>query len=399
MAFTGQLYRRLLLVVLVMSAAGMVLAQAPGDSNVQITFPPPVFVLGGEAEIIGTANADGQATLFIEYQVLGDDLLPLPGTEEIWLPATLPVRGAVIDDVLGVWDTTLVEDGIYAIRLSVATSTGVINDVVSPIRVDNSTPTLEPTPGTLDEDESVNNALLALTATAAAFSGNPIATPPPVTGGSTAIQATPTAFDSGALTAEVLVVANLRDGDSTLYGIEAGLQPGTELTVLGRSSRGTNWLFVITPDGEQGWVAPSVVNIDFNILDAPEIEPPPVPVTPTPTPTDTPNAPDANVISVSVDRDIEEDEPFQVIVTMRNDGGVFLGTSQIFCNVEPQNVEVTFTGGGLNPGAQGQFVIPLRVDSGGGQNVRIVCQFDPNQNLSDVNRDNNTSSLQVFLDD
>ncbi|MEL6272214.1 MAG: hypothetical protein AAFR22_20590, partial [Chloroflexota bacterium] len=124
-----------------------------------------------------------------------------------------------------------------------------------------------------------------------------------------------------------------------------------------------------------------------------------VPVTPTPTPTDTPNAPDANVISVSVDRDIEEDEPFQVIVTMRNDGGVFLGTSQIFCNVEPQNVEVTFTGGGLNPGAQGQFVIPLRVDSGGGQNVRIVCQFDPNQNLSDVNRDNNTSSLQVFLDD
>lgn len=403
MAFSGRMIRQVLWVGLMLCTVSIAAAQAPGDSgndNVQITFPPPVFVLGGEAEIIGTANTDGQANLFIEYQLLGDDLQPLPGTEEIWFPATLPARGAVIDDVLGVWDTTLVEDGLYAIRLVVATSSGAITDEVTPIRVDNSTPALQPTPAPLDEDPGVNNALLSLTATAAAFNGSPIATPPPIPTGSTGpVTVVPTVAGSGALTAEVLVIANLRSGDSTLYDIEAGLQPGTELQVIGRSSRGTNWLLVTTPDGEEGWVAPSVVNIAFNLLDLPEVEPPPVPVTPTPMPTATPDGPDANVVRVDVDRDLEEDEPFQVIVTVRNDGGSFLGTSQIFCNVEPQNVEVTFSGGGLNPGAQGQFVIPLRVDSGGGQNIRIVCQFDPNQTINDFNRDNNTGSTLVFLED
>jgi hypothetical protein len=412
--------KKLLLVILF--AALAVSAFAQNTPGVEITFPPPVYVIGGQAEIVGTANADGQVNYFLEYQPLGEDLQPLPGQESIWFPATLPARATVINDVLGVWDTTDVADGLYALRLHVTTQGGTLLAVVAPLRVDNGA--AQPAPPTaLDESGDINEALLALTQTAAAFGGGVAATPPPsgdtVTDPIAALTATaaafsapvatpvpgnglaptPTSFDTGALTAEVLVVANLRSGDSTLYSIQGGLQPGTVLDVLGRSSRGTNWLNVRTPDGEEGWVAPSVVRLSGNILNAPEVNPPPPPVTPTPTPTATPVLPDANVLQVRTDRDIQEDEPFQVIVTIRNDGGQLLPNGQIFCNVEPMNVSVTFTGGGLPPGNQSEFVIPLRIDSGGGQDVTIICAFDPNQFIEEANRANNTNRTTRFLED
>lgn len=383
---------------------GALAQQTPG---VEITFPPPVYAVGGQVQIIGTANADGQVNYFLEYQPLDENLEPLDGEDAEWFPATLPSRATVIDGMLGVWDTTTTVDGLYALRLHVTTQDGMVFSVVSPLRVDNSTPQLATAP-TIDPNDDVGAALLALTQTAVAGGGG-VSTPAPggsagVAGTATALAnvlaPTPTAVSgAGPLTAEVLVIANLRGGDSTLHNIEDGLQPGTELEVLGRSSRGTNWLFVRTPDGEQGWVAPSVVRLSGNILDAPEVDPPPPPVTPTPIATATPILPDANVIQVRVDRDLQEDEPFQIIVTIRNDGGQLLPNGQIFCNVEPMNTNVTFTGGGLPPGLQGEFVIPLRIDSGGGRDVNIICVFDPNEFVPDGNRANNTNRTTRFLED
>lgn len=379
---------------------GQVLAQ-DDNPDATISFPPPVYLLSGEIEIEGSASLAGQVNYFVEYQPLDDDLQPLEGVEDTWFPATLPVRTTIVDGILGTWDTTLAPDGIYALRLTVTTQTGAVFDIVSPVRIENEDPTL--LASDLDTDDGINNALLALTATAEAFTGGAgvISTPPPLptiafNGG---LAPTPTRLSSDDFTAEVLVIANLRGGDSTLHSIEAGLQPGTVLDVQGRSSRGSNWLFVTTPDGEEGWVAPSVVRLSGSILDLPEIEPPPPPVTPTPVPSPTPILPDANVLRVDVDRDLKEDEAFQILVTVRNDGGQFLPVTQIFCNVEPQDVEVTFSGGGLQPGSQGQFVIPLRVDGGGGNNINIICVFDPNNTIQESNRDNNTNSTTRFLED
>ncbi len=397
--------KRVLVVVLILLVVGAFVAvgTAQDDTNPDavITFPPPVYVVRGSVQILGSANVPGQVNYFIEYQPLNDALVPISGQDDTWFPATLPTRATVDDDVLGEWDTTLAPDGIYALRLTVVTDGRAVFNIVSPVRVENTAlneDTAEDT--TLDADASVNNALLALTATAAARSGGTAATPPPLStlAGTAVLRPTPTDF-SGDLTAEVLVIANLRSGDSTLYSIEAGLEPGTVLDVIGRSSRGTNWLLVLTPDGERGWVAPSVVRLRGNILDAPEVEPPLPPVTPTPVPTATPVLPDANVVRVDVDRDLEEDEPFQVVVTIRNDGGQFLPVSQIFCNVEPQDVEVTFSGGGLQPGSQAQFVIPLRVDSGGGRDVTIICVYDPNRNITEARTDNNSNQVTRFLED
>ena len=303
----------------------------------------------------------------------------------------MPVRTS-----LAALDTTAFDDGLYALRLTVQLGDGgVLSDVVTPLRINNAD---QPT-GPLDEDADINQALLALTATAAANDG--ASAPVPTlsrTQATDAIRATPTAPPSGTgnVTATVLVVANLRAGDGTTFNIVDGLTPGTTLTVVGRSDRGNNWLQVDTPDGTRGWVAPSVVQLDGNLLSLPRVE---SPATPTPIPSPTPNLPDANLRFVDVDRDLREDEAFQILVTIRNDGAQFLPQSQIFCNAEPMNTEVTFTGGGLQPGAQGQFVIPLRLESGGGNNVTIICEFDPNNQVAEITRNNNRASTVRFLED
>ena len=66
------------LLMLTLMALFVLAAPAPLQQQTvaEITFPPPVFVIGGEADIVGTANALGQVNYFIEYRPLGDDLLP-----------------------------------------------------------------------------------------------------------------------------------------------------------------------------------------------------------------------------------------------------------------------------------------------------------------------------------
>lgn len=386
--------------ILALSTIGIAAQSTPPPSTgsaapVEITFPPPVYVLSGEAEIIGTANAEDQAFYFLEYQPLDENsFLPREGDDTDWFPATLPSRTRVIDGQLALWDTSAAPDGLYALRLTVNRNSGEdVFAVVSPLRVDNSA---QETISVLDSDEDINNALLALTATAQA--GGTSALPTPSGQGNTApLLATPTAFSAGTLRAEVVVLSNLRQGDSTLFAIERGLERGTVLQVIGRSSRGNNWLLVQTEDGERGWVAPSVVRLNGDINGAPIVEPPRPPVTPTPTQPPVPNLPDAVINTVDVDRELRVGEAFQIFINYSNPGRAFLPESTLFCNVEPMNVEVAVRAGSLQPGASSTSVIPLRIDSGGGQDVRIVCKIDMNEEVAEINETNNINIKIVRL--
>ncbi len=390
--------KSLFILVALLALAVPAALQPPLD--VEITFPPPVFVLGGDAEIIGTADADSQVNYFLEYRPLGTDLQPRDGEDTSWFPATLPQSAPVTDGVLGVWDTTVAPDGLYELRLTVNMSAGAPQHfVITPLRVDNASP--EPD-SPLDEDGAVANALLALTATAEAnTAGGPGTFATPATRG-TPDPLAPTPTDGfaagGQPTAQVIVVANLRAGDSTLFGVVGALDPGTELTVLGRSTR-NNWLQVETPDGDEGWVAPSVVNLRGSILDIETVQPPPLPFTPTPTASPTPNLPDAVITSVSVDRDVKEGEAFQIIVGIRNDGGSFLPESLVFCNAEPMNASVAVTGGNLQPGTSTNVALPLRLDEGGGGEATIICRVDMNEVVTEPNEDNNFGRTTVEIDD
>jgi formylglycine-generating enzyme required for sulfatase activity len=114
------------------------LAQGP-DPNANISWPLPVYVVRGQVEIRGTANLADQTGYFIEFVALPDGV-NTPDESAAWFPATLPVTVPVADDVLGLWDTTMIPDGVYALRLTVNTTGGSSHHVVSPLRVENNPP-------------------------------------------------------------------------------------------------------------------------------------------------------------------------------------------------------------------------------------------------------------------
>jgi hypothetical protein len=185
---------RVIALVLCLSIVTLLHAQTPAPNpEFNLTFPPPVYVLGGEVSIYGSANLNGQNAYFLEYQPLNENTFaPREGENAAWFPATLINRTPVRDGLLGVWDTATAPDGLYALRLNAFMSDGSSQRaLVTPLRVDNS----NATPITvLDEDTAINTALLALTATASAriTGADAFATLAPLTGGAAAT-ATPRA--------------------------------------------------------------------------------------------------------------------------------------------------------------------------------------------------------------
>jgi hypothetical protein len=84
---------------------------------------------------------------------------------------------------------------------------------------------------------------------------------------------------------------NLRSGPDTVYDILGVLSWGDPLEVTGRNLAG-DWLKVIVPGGQEGWVAASLLEINLPLAGVAIAQPSPVPTpmyTPTPTPTPTPD--------------------------------------------------------------------------------------------------------------
>jgi len=70
--------------------------------------------------------------------------------------------------------------------------------------------------------------------------------------------------------------SNLRFGPSTDFPVVARLGKGTELPLLGQSQDGT-WLVVTLPDGNQGWIAMELLNLQIDTSSLQIIETPPQP--------------------------------------------------------------------------------------------------------------------------
>src|SRR5262245_38841116 len=107
--------KRLLVLLLMLVLALPLVAFAQVDQpnpNANISWPPPVYVVKGQFPIRGTANLPNMTNYFIEFRPLNDDLTPQGGAD-VWFPALLPSQASVSDGVLGVWDTTLITDGVY----------------------------------------------------------------------------------------------------------------------------------------------------------------------------------------------------------------------------------------------------------------------------------------------
>ena len=276
------------------------------DAN--ISFPPPVYMVRDSVDIRGTVNLPSLLSYFVEFRPLVIDMMDTEEQEDVqWFPATIPQRSAVIDDIIGTWNTLTARDGLYELRLNINTGDGPQYVRLSPIRVENNpAPFLEQT-----MPEEVEEA------------PDPAAEPEPAEE-----TVEEPLDDSPRVVAQVN--SNVRAGDNTFYQIVGFLLEGETANVLGTSSRGTRWYFIELANGVSGFIHPNIVRTEGDLSNLKSISPPPLPPTPIPIPTAipveaAPAAPATGADLVFGGASVNPHPPtcnetYTVNVTIRNDG-------------------------------------------------------------------------------
>lgn len=89
--------------------------------DVLITYPETGGVVEGLVEIRGTVPAEDFATARVAYSYMGD--------EDNWFLISR-VEQPVEDEILAVWDTTTITDGIYQLRLTVKSIDGSKKEII-----------------------------------------------------------------------------------------------------------------------------------------------------------------------------------------------------------------------------------------------------------------------------
>ena len=128
------------LLAVVVTLVGTVAAQSPEGLVAVITSPVDGQQLFGLVNISGSAeHPTAFESYTLEYNVLSDPNAP-------WLLVQPRVQQQVKNNVLGTWNTNLVPDGTYRLRLRVFLQDGQVGEfVVSDLKVVNSVPTPVPT--------------------------------------------------------------------------------------------------------------------------------------------------------------------------------------------------------------------------------------------------------------
>lgn len=360
------------------------IAQAQDGSDINpdavILWPPPVYVLRGEVEIFGSANLPNMRSYFISYRAIDDEFEPISNE---FVPAMLPRPFSVENDVLGVWDTTMTDDGLYELRLTVnVRGAAPVVHIVSPLRVENNPPPFA-------ED-------VIPTPTMTPLPPPPTATPSP----------TPDPTPRGTVRG---TAANVRTGDSTEFPIITTLRQGQQVQLIGVSNRGTGWYQVRLQDGRIGWMAPSVIDTSGNLGLLPFVTPPPLPPTPTPPPTVTPSPTPysaANLVAGIVVFDPPTPtcaETFIVAVDVAN-----LGSEQTFApgvvtvsdtRAADSTVQQTAIGGfpPLLPGQTTRVNIPLTITTYYNEVHRLIITVDSSNIIPESNEQDNVRIIDYVL--
>jgi hypothetical protein len=379
---------RVLLIIISLMLALVVGAQEiqpqgvpPEEADVAIRFPPPVWVLSGTVEIIGTADLLNMSNYIVEYHEISFEEEAI----ELWFPATLPGSRAVRNGILGEWNTTTVRDGLYEIRLVVTIETGEQEYfVVSPLRVENDAndgvaglPNLEPT----------------------------LATSPTALGGGSSrptLQATPTSIGAGEPTVTALTDANVRSGDDVSYPRVDSLLTGETARVLGISSFGSGWFYIETPRGRRGWIAPSVVEFNGDIDSLTRFNPPPVPTPPfTATPITSANLQVTGLELIPAQPRCNQ--AFDIHINVQNTGtgrSSASGTlSVIDRHVRTGSIAGSTTGGfpALDPGQSFVVVATLTINTYYGEDHDVIIQLDTGGIIPETNEGDNSRSLRYNL--
>jgi hypothetical protein len=114
-------------------------AVAQSETTIRITVPASGDVVLGFVNIMGTSAVDGFFASELSFAYASD-------TTNTWF-LIYGTDSPVTEGLLAVWDTTLVTDGDYDLRLRVTMQDGtLIETFVTDLRIRNQTPTETPTP-------------------------------------------------------------------------------------------------------------------------------------------------------------------------------------------------------------------------------------------------------------
>jgi hypothetical protein len=116
----------------------ILLIAAQGNPPIAITSPTGGDVVGGEVTITATTDILGFASAQLDFAYASDPT----GT---WFTIGNSSQPE-IDSPLAVWDTSLITDGDYVLRLRVTLGDGTFEETTVQIKVQNDAPILTPTP-------------------------------------------------------------------------------------------------------------------------------------------------------------------------------------------------------------------------------------------------------------
>ena len=105
---------------------------------ISITSPVSGEAIHGEVTITGTTDVLGFASSQLDFSYASNPT----DTWFAFQTSTQPVA----DSSLATWDTTLITDGDYVLRLRVYVEDGIFQEVTIPVKVQNDTPIITPTP-------------------------------------------------------------------------------------------------------------------------------------------------------------------------------------------------------------------------------------------------------------
>jgi PKD repeat protein len=117
-----------------------ILPTAQGTISIFIVSPIPGNILAGNVNVLGSALHPNFLQYYLEYG-------PDPNPNNLWYTIGGARLTPVSNSLLGIWSTNTIPDGPYQLRLRVFLRDGTITQtVVNNLRVQNTAPTLAPTP-------------------------------------------------------------------------------------------------------------------------------------------------------------------------------------------------------------------------------------------------------------
>jgi hypothetical protein len=116
----------------------LLLVAAQDSSPLAITSPTSGTAISGEMTITGTTDIPGFASSQLDFSYASNPT-------DTWF-AVQTSSQPVVDSPLVLWDTTLLSDGDYVLRLRVYLEDGSFEEVTVPVKVQNDAPIITPTP-------------------------------------------------------------------------------------------------------------------------------------------------------------------------------------------------------------------------------------------------------------